>query len=183
MSNHACVIPKKMPSIEQIDKDVHEIVSRKFPQFTLEFDGEKFWELTHDPGYILTFWCSETDGEQYIEFRHAHQAIMWWIEYEIREELALRYDATVIDEAECVAETPQKERFANYSEYTEHIHSDLGDLFPDWRNIANLRIDAARNTVPEELKSLVGKNIPEEVEPVIELGASCDSKTNSVGLR
>src|SRR4051812_2480743 len=102
MANHAYVVPKQMPPVEQIDRDVREICARKFPMFTLEFNPEQpGWDLSYkNDGYIgLVFWISdignpdtfdeatETWGERWpcIEFRHGHgeHVWLWWVEYEI----------------------------------------------------------------------------------------------------
>lgn len=142
MSNHSYVILRDgLPAVPQFEWHVNHIISRKFPQFKLvRWDNcapEVGWELTHEPtGVVLMFWmskCGDPDtfnpdtGEfvkqvPCLEFRHSSVlgGLMWWIEYEIREELAVRYGGVTMDDSEAEVNAPQTERFATYADYLDH---------------------------------------------------------------
>lgn len=187
MANHAYVIPKgKMPSPEQINQDAQEIVKRKFPQFTLTFQPPEqvgkdgvHWHLHAEPddGYLgLIFWLgeygdpatyNEEDGTwgrmlPCIEFRHGHAfRFLWWVEYEIREELACRYNAYSVDDGcdGCDGNTPSKERYENYRDYLvkgrwEQIKADH-----EWRSFVNAELNRERDCLEDKYKPLLGENI------------------------
>jgi hypothetical protein len=174
MANHIFVIPKKMPTAEQVDKDAREICARKFPQLTLHFKQEEgSWLLQYkdDPYIGLIFWISKwgdpkTWNEKSktcsrvlpcIEFRH-RTGWLWWVEYEIREELALRYNAKVVDESnEEEFDAPQTERYRNYSEYLAGTRGpDMDKAMKEW---LNTEIRICLENSPEELRPLIGKEL------------------------
>lgn len=180
MSNHAYVVPKKMPTSRQINKDAQEICARKFPQFVLNYDGKKNWHLKYDPApsYLgLIFWRSKTGDPRTwnqklekctvelpcIEFRHGHSwPFLWWVEYEIREELAVRYDAKVMDDSDGKLGRSQKERFATYSEYMAFTRSEM-ITDQTMLNYVNYEIQMCRTGVPKDLLPLIGETISVEL--------------------
>lgn len=121
MANHAYVIPTEFPTIEQINHDTKEICSRKFPEFTLEFtQNDSFsagvWTLSYkdSPELHMMFWIDTWNDVPCIEFRHGHYGAgdwLWWMEYEIREELAQKYNAQVVDDADGIPTNPETKRF------------------------------------------------------------------------
>lgn len=185
MANHAYVIPKgKMPTADQINKDAQEIVRRKFPQFVLDYippdeikGGEANWHLhsVPDDGYLgMIFWIDEYgDPESFdektetwsrmlpcIEFRHGHAyRFMWWVEYEIREELARLYDAYSVDDATGEFDPPQLERYDTYRDYLVRTRwADL-EADPAWKDFLNNEMDFEREALPEKYKPLIGARI------------------------
>lgn len=177
MANHAYVIPKKMPTRKQIDTDAREIVTRKFPMFDLHYDGKKNWHLQYkDDGYIgLIFWIDkyglietwtpETEEckvyRPCIEFRHGHsRPFMWWVEYEIREELALRYKAQCADDGTPGYDPPQTDRYNSYMEYLVRTRWDMLAEDDKWRDFLNMELESSRAGLPQELLPLIGENIP-----------------------
>lgn len=130
MANHAYVIPETMPAADEILAAVRETLARKFPMLVLEWEPhnrERNLAIVSRPdlsGFGLCFWLDrfetgpDDEGRPCIEFRHGHAwGILWWIEQEIREDLAARYKAVQYDDAQ-VEPTPNRpERFDTYSAY------------------------------------------------------------------
>jgi hypothetical protein len=181
MANHAYVIPDKLPDPQRINDDVFAIVKRKFPQFQLEFDAtQNSWMLSYKgDGYIaMTFWLDEYgDPETFdeatekwgrmlpcIEFRHGHAyQFMWWVEYEIREELARLYNAQVVDDGLGTFDPPQLdpqlERYDTYRDYLVRTRWDELESDPAWKEFLNRQMDIEREALPDELKPLIGGKI------------------------
>jgi hypothetical protein len=166
MANHAYVIVKKLPPAKKVDAELRDIVS-KFPQFTLTFYPKErswFFHLTSDEALGMSFWLSKTfEKEPCIEFRHGHCAnFFWWIEYEIREELARRYGAVVVDDGDGERNPPQVERYLTFSDY-EKKTSTRGFTAVKAKQL-NLSLSELREWLPSELHPLIGNDveIPEQ---------------------
>lgn len=185
--NSAYVFPKKFPTSAQIDADVREIVARKFPEFVVHFhEKEVAWTVQYkkaaykvattrqigflrydaaNPGLIeylcLILRLSKWNRRKCIEFQHGHSYdILWWLEYEIREELALMYKAKTADDAISGYHEPQIERFANYKEYLLFVYEHrLITKVDFWRKHLNQILNICRETLPKNLHYLVGTSI------------------------
>lgn len=173
MANHAYVVPKgKMPIVEQINKDAQEIVRRKFPQFVLDFyppeeigEGGINWHLHAEPydGYLgLIFWLDKYGNSKTpcIEFRHGHAyGFLWWVEHEIREELACLYDAYSVDDAINELEAPDKSRYDTYRDYLVAGQWDKVNADQGWKEFINKNLELERKLLPDQFKQLIGSNI------------------------
>lgn len=173
-----------MPTAEQINKDAQEIVRLKFPQFVLDFyppeeieEGGINWQLHAEPddGYLgLIFWLDKygnpetfdpetgTWGEMLpcIEFRHGHAyRFLWWVEHEIREELACLYDAYSVDDATGELEAPDKSRYVSYRDYLVRGRWDKVNADPAWKEFLNRELEVERESLPDQFKPLIGSNI------------------------
>ncbi len=164
-----------MPTFEQIAQDVREICAQKFPELTLDttrkfpiHDGRTFCVSYKNDDYVaIIFWCAYCDlsmkrvrGTPCIEFRHGHLGeFEWlgWIEYEIREELAFKYDAKIIEDSDPnKIEEPKVGRYKNYMEYLvrgrwKEIEENKG-----WKDYVNEILDRCKESLPEDIKYLVG---------------------------
>lgn len=108
MSNSAYLIPKKMPPFPQLDALVTGIVVNRFSQFKIETIDKSGWFISHpDPThgmyYGLNIWLDEyvtsRSRKQAIQIKHGHSGnFMWWIEYEVRERLAVALNAKQVDD-------------------------------------------------------------------------------------
>lgn len=166
MANHGYVIVKKLPPAKKVDAELRDIVA-KFPQFDLHFYAkERSWDflLRSDNKFGMSFWLDKTyKKEPCIEFRHGHGSnFFWWIEYEIREELGLRYDAIMADDGDNRRTKPKKKRYSFYSEYARENMSRWWTAFEADR--FNKELAELRTWLPEELKSLIGNDfeLPEQ---------------------
>lgn len=173
MSNHAYVFAKTLPPAEQINKDAQEIVNRKFPQFELIYTPRNnknhtdCWELKHRSEVgrpSLSFWLDRHTpkgkrvAQPCIEFSHPRgDSFMWWVEYEIREELATRYSAMTDDDGLEGPEPPSAERFNTYAEYLLHIYNIGKPGVPDFRPLVKNDLAFARKRLPPDLKPLIGE--------------------------
>lgn len=137
MANHARIFRDKdsIPPVEQIRKDVEEIVKRKFPLYRIEFNPENnMWWVGYGPMgesfNCLTFWLDVTkvrptkpvskdfDWDDWcengpevpcIEFRHGHSyQFLWWVEDEIRRSLAVKYNLLENDDCSDEVYEPSK---------------------------------------------------------------------------
>lgn len=165
MANHAYVYGGNIPSNEEVDAVVREVVDKKFPMLQVDFHPDKAWQevkgywLIHrkaeqEPIYdAIEFWrskhrpCPELYGENTdewedsdwsawessqgevdcLEFRHGHGShIWWWLEYEIREELACRFDCVQEDDGVEGVTKNCTERYDTYADYFRAIHHDWG---------------------------------------------------------
>lgn len=107
MSNHAYIYGK-LPSVDVIDADIREIISRQFPEFVVEKYGpgengwnEKgtLWMIKMTPERSQFIWTDKFKRKPCLEFRHGHGAdFFWWVEYEVREQLAVKYGLKANDD-------------------------------------------------------------------------------------
>jgi hypothetical protein len=167
MANHAYVVPEQLPSIETIDADIRAIVGNKFPMFQVEHnpDQDLWWiNLNGDANFSLQCWIGE-HWEDYdektddcktkipcIEFRHGHCCqMLWWIEDEIRNALAAKYQAKQYDDG--IGDyTPSVEYNSEIRTYnTFHDYVDSFTNSSEWRN---LMLEEHREFLPDALKVL-----------------------------
>lgn len=140
MANLAAVIPKTMPSDDEIHSFIEGIVRKRFPQFMLirhEYPTYTMWLLRHkiEEHIALQFWTGTTfdpdeeyrENENYteipcIEFQHGHNwNFLWWVEYELREPLAIHLNARVVDDG--VGET--KTTDVSYDTYEDYVKATM----------------------------------------------------------
>jgi len=164
MANLAAVIPKTMPSDDEIHSFIEGIVRKKFPQFMLvrhEKPTYTIWTLRHklEQHIALQFWTGKTfnpdeeyqEAEDYtempcIEFQHGHNwNFLWWVERELREPLAVHFDARIIDDG--VGETKPKTN--SYDTYEEYVKATM----PEWS--LSVWIDEEIQHVPDDIKTLI----------------------------
>ena len=163
MSNHAYVMPKKMPTVSQIHTDA-EAILKKFPQFKLtrnldEWIVEYIWPEKAENQYFigLCFWVDRYEKKKCITFRHGHGLnFMWWIEYEIREELAKLYNAVSKDDGYEGKDPPCLERFDSYIEYFRFTRKSMYENQSSKKHFENL-LKFEYEHMPEGLKDLYGK--------------------------
>lgn len=169
MANHAFVIPRKLPPAEQIDQDVREIVQRQFPQLTVDFSPEeKSWLVSYnnDGHLALTFWIGKSyraKKPNCIEFRHGHgYNCLWWIENQIREQLAEKYKARCYDDGIGWYER-EYVHYPTYREYLLKTHMQHLSSHPSYDGLmkqhVKMMMDIDRETMPPELHHLLGDDI------------------------
>jgi hypothetical protein len=187
MANHGYIFAKELPDAETINKDVQEIVARKFPMFIVNFDPEAAWHegkkglwniifKNEDPNTFrigIQFWMSERERYEYdeekdeegelidklpcIEFKHGHGSqFLWWLEYEIREELATRYNCTIADDGDGEENPPHTKRYNTFYEYFSDIHKGLGIDIERFQKLVAMELEFAREWMPEETHVLIG---------------------------
>lgn len=87
-----------------------------------------------------------------IEFRHGHvYQFLWWVEYEIREELACRYDAWSVDDSDFKFDQPQQERFNTYEDYLKRNYPN----FFIHEQFIHEQIELAKQSLPKKFHSLI----------------------------
>ena len=158
MSNSAYVIPKgDMPPTSLLNAYFQDIVAAKFPMFVLDhipperaIGCEYNWVLHLEPSnglFVLCFELDTYDNLQCIRFKHGHSSgMLWWIEYEIREEIAKLIDANIVDDCDGDFCPPHDERYKSFSEY-------VTSLYPP--EIAKVDIEICQKFVPDQLKCLI----------------------------
>jgi len=154
MANHAYIIPETMPTHDEVEAFVREILERKFPTLELKVTKAKDcwdWCIYQSDGKIIQqFGFGEYDGKPCVEFRHGHGAdFYWWVEYEIREPLAIHLKARCIDDG-CVDYEPQAETFDTLREYMDTIYKGRS---PEYNK---LLIQEHNEFLPDDLKPLLG---------------------------
>tara|TARA_Y100000034_G_scaffold48390_1_gene59745 strand:+ start:170 stop:607 length:438 start_codon:yes stop_codon:yes gene_type:complete len=127
----AWVTTEQFPDAETIENDVKGIVDYKFPMLTLT--GENgFWHLGLLDNAHLTihFW---RENDQTLQFTHRNtHPFCWWVEYEVRNALALKYKGMVrYDEVVREPERPQPTSYGNFRQYLEGVFTGLNDLISD----------------------------------------------------
>jgi hypothetical protein len=201
MANHAFVYGTQIPSNDEVNAAVEEIV-RKFPMLKVEYEPETCWNegvpgfwrvhCEDDDLHRVQFWRSKrfpcpqffnVDTESWgdeewedwyskvpqgidcLEFRHGHGGeLWWWLEFEIREELAARFNCTQEDEGVGGVLKNRAERFDTYAEYYSYQRSFLEPekLKASW----DIEIDMFERMYPESMHPLKGEirlKDPEEI--------------------
>jgi hypothetical protein len=173
MANHAYVYGGDIPSNEEVNAVVCEVVEKKFPMLDILFEPDTDWNSDGSPGYwrvqrksdegeecyhaveffrtthhpppeyygvssedwedeeCLAWEAQHTEKLDCLEFRHGHGfQLWWWIEYEIREELACRFGCHQEDDGTGATEN-YTERYDTYADYLKAIHKGMPD---DWRS-------------------------------------------------
>jgi hypothetical protein len=163
LANHAFVYGDEIPSNDEVQAAVEEIV-RKFPMLKVEYEPDTDWNSEGTPGYWMIHcedddlhrvqfwrtthepcpqfydvdaaewddedwekWCEkERPGIDCLEFRHGHGGdFWWWLEYEIREELACRFNCKQEDEGVGGILKNRSKRYDTYAEYFADVRSFL----------------------------------------------------------
>jgi len=159
MSNHGFIYGKNLPSVQQIDKDVREIM-QKFPEFTVTLhDDTQCWIVEYE-SLRMCFWYKRFRKVPCLEFRHSYSGMpfMWWIEYEIREQIALKYKLKQYDEG--IGKTESE--YTNHKTYEEYFRATRD--YPD-RKISldisyAIEADPLFAIMPEELHKYIGNRPP-----------------------
>lgn len=125
MSNIAYIYGK-IPHHNRVDKDVREIVNRQFPEFAVDFDANtRSWTVSYAE-IALTFHITKFRRRNALSFRHGHSwRFMYWIEYEIREQLAAKYGSKQYDEGIGNCEVDYKHS-PTYQDYHEMVYGEEG---------------------------------------------------------
>lgn len=160
--NHAYVVPKVMPTVEQIDAVAREFVAERFPQFelTLSDDDGPTWfvHLRENESVRLIFWMGkyleENASHPCIEFRHGHSYdFLWWIEREITKKLHDVFGGVTVDDGIGQYEIePVEHRY--YYNYLEWMYKERFQDRPGvFERLTRMYISESCNFFPE-LKEL-----------------------------
>jgi hypothetical protein len=177
MANHGYVTTRRILTPEEVDKDIREIVERRFKG---HIDVE-FKKLLKDPkkssfrGYeswdIWALWVFSPKDKKFkkesrhcfeawimsqrkLEFRHPHGEWAWWGQMIVQEELAYKYGGTVSDEGveERWKVTPEK--LAKYRHYKDWITHRWTWNPKQPKLVAKAMIKLELLQIPEPLRSL-----------------------------
>ncbi len=155
MSNAAYLIPKLMPSHEDVDKTIREIVTTRFPNFGVWEAFDNGWLIVHRKEIDLAFnvWREVHNGHEALQIPHKHcYGFMWWVEYEIRERLAKALKARQYDEG--VGRVRRYDEF--YQTYSDYLRGVYGDAPPI---MLESRVEIARmelQGLPADVLAMMG---------------------------
>lgn len=166
MANHAYVVSDNLPSNDVLEAELREYIAKRFPQFkvtqTTWLDGIA-WDISYNEevGLIcwpskFTNWYDEAKQIRCIEFRHGHAwHFLWWIEDEIRNFFASKYNAEQWDDG--IGKMPTKS--TSYFCYADYLNGTFrwpeGGSDPELEAIRDERIQEHIETLPEELHPLI----------------------------
>lgn len=151
MSNAAYVIPKLMPSYEDLDKTVREVITTRFPNFGVWEADDKGWLIVHQSESDLAFniWLEVFNRHEALQIPHKHRyGFMWWVEYEIRERLAKTLKARQFDEG--VGKVKNHDVF--YPTYSDYLRDVYGDFCDSYVEIAKMELPG----LPPDVLAMMG---------------------------
>lgn len=146
MANHGFVTTRRILTPEVVDKDIREIVKRRFKdevEVTLTkhsekpskhpFEGHEFWDIwalwhfepksraiKEDRRHSFSFETWQMSHRK-LEFRHPHGEWAWWAQMTIQNELAYKYDGTISDEGVEERWKVTPERLKKYYHYRDWV--------------------------------------------------------------
>lgn len=142
MANNAYLIPApgKMPTAQEVDRVVREIVAQHFPPLVVEFSEEySIWVISvvEEKTQIAFTFCLDSyyqeaeDGEDLamkilpcIEFRHGHSFdFLWWLEREFTLYLKEAFPGKTVDDGIGEYEI-EPTHYSTYYEYLEAKYKD-----------------------------------------------------------
>lgn len=152
MSNSAFMIPKKFPTVTEIDAALRKIVAECFPAFNVSAcDGG--WLVQHPVNSELAFnvWLEKHQRRKALAIPHKHcYEIMWWVEYEVRERLARDFDASQYDEGAGHVENSLV-FYSTYSDYLTAVYP------PDYREFKVMMAAEEASLLPDDLRAKLGQ--------------------------
>lgn len=165
MANHAYLIKKRMPPLQQVVIDMLDIQSSRFPNFSLTHDGSGYISLGHPFDYNLEvhLWYQTSNyidtkepSRPCLNFRHGHSYdCLWWIEETILLELCERYKIKrIYDEGIGWFPADISHRCVTYADYLKRHYLTAEGQLSEYR-VQTFKEELKQ--VPKDMKRLFGK--------------------------
>lgn len=177
MANHGYVTTRRHLTPEEVDRDIREIVKRRFKDLievryektapepsTHNFRGTDFWniwalwafepkdeKLKKTSNYIFEVWIM---NRRKLEFRHPHGDWSWWGQMTVQNELAYKYDGTISDEGVEERWKVDQKKLDKYRHYRDWVTKRWPRQTVAQKAARAVMARLELSTTPEPLRSL-----------------------------